>query len=633
MRATLVVGDGLVNRSEPMDLRILHLEDNELDGELIRLSLEKGGLAASVTRVDTREAFVARLGDGAFDLIVSDFSLPGFDGLSALRLVRERDREVPFLFVSGTIGEEKAVAALRDGATDYILKDRLSRLPAAVRRCVAEREERLARRAAEDRIHEQAALLDEAREAIVVHSLERQVTYWSRGAEALFGWTAEEARAGAARSVIPPESRAEVDAAIATVCSGDKWDGTLALRTRDGRTLTVESHWTCLRHPDGRPRAILSINTDVTQARRLEAQLEQKQRLETIGMVAGGIAHDLNNVLAPIILGLGSLRRKIADEHGQRLIATMDTTAQRGAEILQQVLSFARGTPRPLGPVDVGQIVRGMEQLLVATLSSRIELDIDIAPDLARPSADPAQLQQILLNLCVNARDAMPEGGRLSIVVANGGAAGLPLDQVVIRVTDTGEGMPPEVQRRVFEPFYTTKAHGTGIGLATVHAIVKRHGGTIEVDSEVGRGTEFRVSLPMAAAPITGSFLPSPATGDGRLLVVVDEGAVREIARQTLEAYGYRVACPASAAELARVLADHPDEVTAAVVNVSLPELDAAEVMKELTTRAPAVKVIATVRAAALPADMGGPVAATLSQPYTPQKLVDTLARVLRDAG
>jgi signal transduction histidine kinase len=170
------------------------------------------------------------------------------------------------------------------------------------------------------------------------------------------------------------------------------------------------------------PRAILTISRDVTQERQMEAQLQQKQRLETIGMVAGGIAHDLNNVLAPIVLGIGSLRRKVTDEHGVRLLQTMDSTAQRGAEILQQVLSFARGTQRPMGPVDIGEVIRGMERLLAATLSGNIELSIDIAPDLRRPRVDAAQLQQVLLNLCVNARDAMPGRGRLSIRAENGTA-------------------------------------------------------------------------------------------------------------------------------------------------------------------------------------------------------------------
>src|ERR1044071_1364182 len=274
-------------------LRILHLEDNELDGEFIRLSLEQADIVSDITRVETRDAFLTQIHQRHFDLIVSDFSLPSFDGFSALKLVRENQLDTPFIFVSGPIGEERAVAALRDGATDYVLKDRLSRLPEAVRRCVAEREEREARKAAEERIHEQAALLDEAREAIVVHDLDRRVTFWNRGAERLYGWTAEEAKAGAASAMLTPESRTLVSEAITIACKGGAWDGILHIDTRDGRRLVVESHWTCLRQANGVPRAILTISRDVTQQRQMEAQLQQKQRLETIGMVAGGIAHDL----------------------------------------------------------------------------------------------------------------------------------------------------------------------------------------------------------------------------------------------------------------------------------------------------------------------------------------------------
>jgi len=611
-------------------LRILHLEDNDVDAEFVRLTLEQAGVDPSITRVDSRDAFLAEVRGKTYDVIISDFSLPGFDGLSALRLVRQERIDTPFIFVSGTIGEEKAVAALRDGATDYVLKDRLSRFPEAVRRCLAEREERRARQEAEDRIREQAALLDEAREAIVVHGLDRRVTYWSRGAERLLGWTAEEARAGAARAALTAEARVQVDAAIEAACRGGKWDGTLALQTRDGRTVLVESHWTRLLAPDGTTRGILSINSDVTQARQMESQLQQKQRLETIGMVAGGIAHDLNNVLAPIVLGIGSLRRKVVDEHGVRLLETMDVAAHRGAEILQQILSFARGTPRPVGPVDVGQVLRGMERLLAATLSHSIELEIDVPPGLWHPHADPAQLQQVLLNLCVNARDAMPRGGRLVIAASNSaGAPGPAGEHVLVRVTDTGQGMPAEVREKIFEPFYTTKATGTGIGLSTVLAIVGRHGGRVDVTSAVAEGTEFRVYLPVAAPAAAPPPEPAAPAGGHRLLMVVDEGSVCEIARQTLEAYGYRVLCPSGIEQALGFEKDHGAEIAAVIVNVSVPELEGVRLVQALTRRNPALRLITSARGSEAPALEEAAVAASLKQPYSPETLLETVGRVL----
>jgi PAS domain S-box-containing protein len=612
-------------------LRILHVEDNETDAEIIRLTLEEAGLAPHITRVDTSEAFQEKLRDETFDVIVCDYSLPGFDGRTALQVVREARIDVPFIFVSGTIGEEKAVSALKEGATDYVLKDRLSRLPAAVWRCLEERRERQARKAAEDRIREQAALLDEAREAITVHGLDRRIAYWSRGAERLYGWTAEEAAAGAAEARVPPQSRAQVEAAVDTVIRGGKWDGTLDLQTRDGRRILVESHWTCLRHPDGSPRAVLVISSDVTQARQMEAQLHQKQRLETIGMVAGGIAHDLNNVLAPLVLGIGSLRRKVLDEHGVRLLNTMDVTAQRGAEILHQVLSFARGTQGPVGPVDVGAVIRGMERLLAATLSRSITLEIEVAPDLAHPHVDSAQLQQVLLNLCVNARDAMPAGGQLTIKADNAApAAGRMGKHVLVRVIDTGEGIAPEARAKIFEAFYTTKAHGTGIGLATVASIVKRHGGVVEVDSVVGQGTEFRVYLPVATPPVSEAVTTAAPGGAGRWLMVVDEGSVREIARQTLEAYGYRVFCPPDAESALRTHAEHGHEIAAAIVNVSMPEIDSARLVREMRARTPTLKIIATDREVGIRSHAGTAVAATLRQPYSPEMLLEAVGRALR---
>jgi len=614
-------------------LRILHLEDNDSDGELVARALRKTGLPLEIYRVETRADFVSAL-DRRFDLILSDFSLPDFDGLSALSTVRDRDGDTPFIFVSGTIGEDRAVEALRHGATDYILKDRLSRLPAALERSLGERKEREARRAAEDQIREQAALLDNAREAIVIRDMQKRVTYWNRGAERMFGWTASEAKAGLAEARFGPADRAELDASWSSCLKHGTWDGCLRRFARDGREIIVEAHWTCLRNPDGSPRAVMAVGSDITRARSLEMQLMRSQRLETVGMIASGIAHDLNNVLAPILIGVESLKRKVTDETGQRLLANMETGVQRGADIVQQVLTFSRGSAAPACDIDVREMIRGIERLVTATLPKSVEATLQIPDDLWHVPGDATQLQQVLLNLCVNARDAMPKGGTLVVQGENAVLEGARRGRYVkIRVADTGQGMPPDVRDRAFEAFYTTKAKGTGIGLSTVASIIRRHGGFIELESEVGRGTEFRIFLPLTpetAAPAARDR----AVGAGKTLLVIEEGSVREIVRGTLEAYGYYVIAADTEEQALEQHAHHRARIAAVLVNLTIPDVDGVELIRGLAEQDAHVKVINTSGLTdALHVDgVESVVRATLAKPYTADRLLDVVAQVLEMA-
>jgi PAS domain S-box-containing protein len=612
-------------------LRILHLEDSAIDGELVALALAQAGLDADITRVGTRKDFIEVLRRGDFDLVLSDFSLPGFDGFSALSTFRERDAETPFIFVSGTIGEDRAVQALRQGATDYVLKDRLQRLPSALQRSLEEHRRRGAHRLADERIREQAALLDEAREAIVVKDVDRKVTYWNKGAETIYGWSSEEAISGAADSRFA--SQKDVEDAWQAVLKTGMWDGTFHQLTRDGREIIVDAHWTCLRHADGTPRAVLSIGSDVTQARSVEAQLQRSQRLETVGMVAGGVAHDLNNVLSPILMGIARLRKKVPDDSAQRLLDIMQVSVERGAAIVRQVLVFARGGGQS-SSYDTKDAIRTVEKLVQAALPKSVEFTLQVPEDLRRLTGDATQLQQVLLNLCVNARDAMPEGGRL-LVQASNVTLGGDREYVCIRVVDSGLGMPPDVQRKIFEPFFTTKAQGTGIGLATVASIVKRHGGFIELESEPSRGTEFRVFLPLApTGPAAEPKAAPDISGGGRLLLVVEEGALLEIIKGTLEAYGYRVLCAENDQQALDLHQQRQGEIAAVLTNLSIPGLDGVGMIRRLAQQDPRVKVINT---SGLPdllpvAGVESIVRATLTKPYSAEKLLEVVRQVLEMA-
>jgi two-component system cell cycle sensor histidine kinase/response regulator CckA len=488
-------------------LRILHLEDNQTDAQLVRELLDAEGINCAVTCVKTREAYEQALETEKFDLILTDFSLPRFDGLSALALAREKRPETPTIFISGTMGEEAAVRCLQQGATDYVLKDRLARLPSAVRRAVAETEEMALRQKAEDKIREQAALLDKAQDAIMVRDLEDRIIYWNKSAERLYGWSAEEVVGRDATQFFCVGDSPQHKRACQHVLEDGEWVGELRQLTRTGKPIIVESRWTLVREKAGVPKAKLIINTDVTERRKLEAQLLRAQRLETIGALAGGIAHDLNNVLAPILIGTQVLGAEPLGGDARKVLETMRARAQRGAEMIQQILSFARGVGGEPAVLDIKNSLAEVQTLAGETFPRSIRIQVKVPQQLYAVKGNATQLHQVLLNLCVNARDAMPNGGSLCLAAQN-----VALDKTITRwqpepvsgpfvrisVSDTGHGIPPELLDQIFEPFFTTKelGKGTGLGLSTVLGIVKSHGGFLDVASAADKGTTFEFYLP-----------------------------------------------------------------------------------------------------------------------------------------
>jgi PAS domain S-box-containing protein len=490
-------------------LQILHLEDDQADAELVRSLLESEELPCAITCVKTKEDYAAALERGEFDVILSDFSLPRFDGMTALAMARERHPEKPIIFVSGTIGEEAAVEVLKQGAIDYVLKDQLARLPSAVKRAVAESEQLARRQEAEEKVHEQAALLDLAKDAILVRDLDDCIRYWNKSAERLYGWTVEEAIGRNANELFYPgeEESPQLKQAKQQILEQGEWAGELRQATKDSKWIVVESRWTLVRDKSGQPKAKLIINTDITERKKLEAQFLRVQRLETIGALTGGIAHDLNNVLMPIQIGTQYLAEKLTSEDTRKILQTMSASAKRGSDMIKQILAFARGVGGEPTVLDLKPLLAEMEKLTRETFPRAIRMQSSTDPKLSPVMGNATQLHQVLLNLCVNARDAMPQGGSLKIDAQN-----VSLDNkitrlqpepvsgsyVLLTVSDTGQGISPELLDKIFEPFFTTKGpgKGTGLGLSTVQGIVKAHGGFLDVSSTPGQGTTFQVYLP-----------------------------------------------------------------------------------------------------------------------------------------
>lgn len=500
---------------------------------------------------------------------------------------------------------------------------------------------------AEAKLLEQATLLDHAQDAIVVRSLDHEVLYWNRGAARLYGRTEKEAVGHSIKEMLYPGSNDAFIEATDMVMKRGEWAGELEQTTRDGRVLQVECHWTLVRDDHGKPKSILAINTDITQRKKIERQFLRAQRMESIGTLAGGIAHDLNNMLAPITMSIELLKLGESDEKKLNVLSTIEHSAQRGAEMVKQVLTFARGVDGHQVPMQVDRVVKEIEKIANDTFLKNVQIRSKIPSDLWIVRGDPTQLHQVLLNLSVNARDAMPKGGKLTIsadnVLLDENYASMSLDAkpgpyVVVKVEDTGTGMPPDVMERIFEPFYTTKelGKGTGLGLSTTMAIVKSHGGFIRVYSEQGLGTTFSVYLPAqpdAARESSRASEEELPRGHGEVVLVVDdEAAVREITGQTLEAFGYKVLLACDGAEATAIYAMEKENISVVLTDMMMPLMDGPATIQVLMRMNPKVRIIA---ASGLNAD--GTIARAsnlgaqyfLPKPYTAITLLQMLKQVV----
>ena len=514
---------------------------------------------------------------------------------------------------------------------------------------VAIRSDITERKRAEELIREQAALLDQAQDAIIVRDLDQKILFWNKGAQHIYGWTAEEAVGRNAVDLMLNEQSKQFEEARQAVGKNGKWKGEVYQTRRDGAEIIVESRWTLVRDEQGRPKAVLVINTDVTEKKRMESQFLRAQRMESIGTLAGGIAHDLNNVLSPILMAIDMLQLKATDEASKKWFEVLRTNAERGGDMVKQVLSFARGVEGERVALQPKHLIKEIVKILRETLPKSIEINFEIPGDLWIISADATQMHQVLMNLCVNARDAMPDGGSITIraenVFVDENYARMHLEAkagrfVRITVSDTGPGMSAEIQSRIFEPFFTTKemTKGTGLGLSTALTIVKSHGGFINVYSELHRGSQFALFLPALDTTDTvesSTFQTDLPQGNGELILVVDdEESIREITRGTLETFGYSVITASDGTEALALYADRKNEIAVVLTDMVMPFMDGPATIRALQRMNPQIRIIAAsglgTAQRAGEGSLDG-VSVFLNKPYTAEKLLKALAQVLRD--
>jgi PAS domain S-box-containing protein len=887
------------------DLRILLLEDNADDAEFIGRELRQGNIRAELLRVSSKDAFLSALKEFTPDIILADYNLPSFNGLNALKLSMERVPDIPFIIVSGFLGEELATELVKNGATDYVLKDRLSRLVPSVTRALKETEERnqrkrfeeqlrrsekqyrllfegnpqpmwvydlesyrflavneaairhygfshdeflsmtmqdlqpeseaglftnyhekiikvslargigraglwrhkkkdcseifveitwnalpfmdkqgilvlandvTERKTAEDAlqdserklrqiidlvphyifvknsdgsyllvnkafaeaynttpqdligktdfdfvssksqavkwreddlyvinnnkmlrmndqpstdqsgkthifqtikipftvtgsstpavlgmaiditeqknaaevIFEQAALLEIATDAIIVSDTDDRILFWNRGAETIYGWNRGEARGKSVSELLFKHNTAQFEEVKAAVLGKKHWNGEIHQMTKGEKNIVVQSRWTTAYGDDGKPKSFLIINTDITEKKKFEAQLLRAQRMESIGTLASGIAHDLNNVLSPILLTMQNLKGKFPDERTQRLLSTIEVSTKRGADMVQQVLTFTRGVEGEKIRLQPAHLIQEIEKIIRETFIRSIRIQVKIARNLWLVQGDATQLHQVMMNLCVNARDAMPDGGSLLMEAENitldessarMNLEAKPESYVCISVSDTGTGIPSYIIDRIFEPFFTTKdiGKGTGLGLSTVQAIVRSHGGFVNVYSEAGKGTTFRVYLPAIVSASPSEEMPLPIIelpmGRGEtVLVVDDETSICEIMKDTLENYGYKALIAYDGTEALAVFSQHPGKIDIVLTDLMMPYMDGPATIRALRKIKPDIKIIAAsgllIHDKLTEPSVAG-VQAYLQKPYTTEKLLTTLREVL----
>ncbi|KMO12058.1 histidine kinase [Methylobacterium platani JCM 14648] len=509
-------------------MRILLLEDSDLDAELLAAVLEDAGLTVATDRVITRHAFAAATAQACHDIILADYVLPAFDGMSALATARRNCPGIPFVFVSGTLGEDVAVEALKHGATDYVTKQRLDRLPRVILRALSEARAHIRRRAAEQALRD----LNE--------SLEQRV----------------------------------------------------AERTRE------------------LAEANRALQHQIAERERVEGALRQAQRLEAVGQLTSGVAHDFNNLLTVIAGNIEFLERAVVDERSKRRLDMMRGAAERGARLTAQLLAFSRRQKLAPVPVQLNQTVASMRDLLQSSMGGSVRIEMTLQPDLWPALVDATQIELIILNLAINARDAMAVGGCLTIETANVQLDAAPTraeepspgDYAMVAVSDTGTGIPADVLARVFEPFFTTKevGKGSGLGLAQVYGFAKQSGGGVRIDTRDGEGTSVRVYLPRTAAgtaapetrPVELDCASARSPGDRRVVLVVDDdSAVRDITTTRLGEAGYAIREAGSG--LAAIQALEADAcVDLAVLDFAMPGMNGVEVATVIRQRWPQIQIL-----------------------------------------
>ena len=604
-------------------IRVLIVEDLPTDAELSEREVRKALGSCEFRRVEIREEYLAALDDFRPGLIVSDFKMPQFDGLAALKLALEHCPDVPFIMVTGSMNEDTAVECMKAGAWDYVIKEHVKRLGPAVRSAMERQRVRLEHKRAEEKLRESErkyrSLHESLMDAVASVDLAGHMLEFNGVFESMLGYSAEEIHRLTYSDITPARWHASEAQIIAEQVLKRGYSDVYEkeYRRRDGTIVPVELRTFLVRDEAEAPTGMWAVVRDISarkqaeaEREKLEEQLRLSQRLEAIGSLAGGIAHDFNNLLSVILcctdFAMAGVRE---NDRVREELLEVKKAGERAVALTRQILAFSR--KQILQPVvlNLNQIAAGVEKMLRRILGEDIDYLQALAPDLGLVRADPGQVEQVLMNLVVNARDAMPNGGKLTIETHNVDldaeyaarhVAVAPGPYICFAVTDTGCGMDKQTQARIFEPFFTTKekGKGTGLGLSTVYGIVKQSGGNIWVYSEPGQGTTFKVYLPRdlsASTTVTGSRLPAiqdQLRGTETVLLVEDEEAVRDVAKRILHEAGYTVLTAATPDDALLACKTQQGKIHLLLTDVVMPQMSGRTLADRLMVARPGIKVL-----------------------------------------
>jgi two-component system cell cycle sensor histidine kinase/response regulator CckA len=659
-------------------IKILLVEDSLAEARLLREVLKGTTLRQfDLVHVQRLRAAIEHLNQQVFDVSLLDLTLPDSYGLESLRLLIQCCPSLPIVVLTNTNDDDLALEAVRQGAQDYLVKQHVTgevlvrSLRYAIERKQISQALQEANNVLELRVQERTQELQHTNDCLkqeiqqrqrIQERLELAQRVCGIGA---FEWNIQQnqftltAELEALYQQVPgsfggtyadwinsihPSDRdrveQEVQYAIHTQTLLDTEFTTLG---GDGAIRWIAARGSVFYDEHGNPLRMLGINTDITDKKQLEAQFLRAQRLESIGTLASGIAHDLNNILTPILAVAQLLPLKLPnlDDHHRRLLKLLEVSGRRGAEIVKQILSFARGTECQRVLLNVGHVLIELETMLQQTLPKSIEIHIDVASDLWLVFGDVTQLQQVLMNLCVNARDAMPHGGHLTLEASNLRVseqfARKHLDAktgsyVMIAVSDTGTGIPPEVVDRIFDPFFTTKevGKGTGLGLSAVIGIVKGHGGFVDVQTKINQGSRFTIYLPATQDIVAQTDVNSAVLeGNSELILVVDdEAAIREVTRTTLESYNYRVITATNGNDAIALYQEHKNEISSILVDMIMPKMDgltAIPILRQLNPTIPIIVMTGQASKEVMAQVANASIYSFLQKPFTTQELLKTL--------
>jgi two-component system, cell cycle sensor histidine kinase and response regulator CckA len=637
-------------------LRVLIVEDSATDAKLMARELHRLDREVRFERVETAEAMRAALRSQEWDAIISDWSLPKFSAMEALSCVKEMALDVPFIVVSGTVGEETAVEAMRAGASDYVLKGRLTRLGPAIEREIAQKQGREAGRRMQDALRSSETRFIRLWESGIVGISIGVFLGAVHDANDAFlhtvGHTRSELQLGKVQweAMTPPEWRHSDETAVELLQAqgfAPAWEKELI--RKDGARVPVLVGAAMLEYPMS-----IAVMIDLTQRKQAEQallasenQLRLAQKMEAIGSLAGGVAHDFNNILSVILSYAGMLLSDLQPEDPMReSLEEIRQAGQRAAALTRQLLLFSRHQVFEPTVLNLNDILGGMDKLVRRILGEDVEVIAVQGEGLSRIFADPSHIEQVIMNLVVNARDAMPTGGKLTLetkdvqldkAFADSHLGVTPGPYVLLAVTDTGSGMDKETQHRIFEPFFTTKetGKGTGLGLSTVFGIVRQSGGSIWVDSAPGAGSTFNVYFPQSERQpekVRRASTRPVVTGTETILLIEDEEHVRAVSRAILTRNGYRVVEAATPFEALAVCETRSNPIDLVLTDVVMPQMSGPELAKRLRGLRPEIKVLfmsGYTDDTIIRHGMLDPKTRFLQKPLTPEDLLRKVREVL----